>query len=165
MLAFLASVCLVLPAGASVVDPFRAPECQRCAGNRGIEYAVAAGTPVVSGVRGSVTFAGRVGGRNYVVVRADADPRVRVTYGGLGSVAVARGVAVRVGDRLGTAGAALHVGVRVGETYVDPLGFSGGVSRGVSGGATPHSSVARPRFRVTLGTVPSMVPVPAPACG
>ena len=157
MLSVVAAVCLVLPAGASVVDPFRAPECERCAGNRGIEYAVAAGTPVVSGLRGSVTFAGRVAGRNYVVVRAAADPRVRVTYGGLGSVAVARGDAVRVGDRLGTAGAALHVGARVGETYVDPLGFSGGESRGVSGGATPRSGAASPRFRVTLGTVPSEV--------
>jgi murein DD-endopeptidase MepM/ murein hydrolase activator NlpD len=163
VLALIASVCLVLPSGARIVDPFRAPECERCAGNRGIEYSVVAGAPVVSGLRGSVTFAGRVAGRNYVVVRADADGRVRVTYGGLAIVSVARGDLLRTGDVLGTASATLHVGVRVGESYVDPRGVSGGASRGVSGGAMPHSA-ARPRFRVTLGTVPVSVPVPAPAC-
>ena len=156
MLALVASVCLVLPSGASIVDAFRAPECERCAGNRGIEYAVVTGTPVVSGLRGSVTFAGRVAGRNYVVVRAAADSRVRVTYGGLATVSVARGDVLRTGDALGTAGATLHVGMRVGETYVDPRGSA----YGGSGRAAPQyasqsvtQSAARPRFRVTLGTV------------
>lgn len=159
MLALVASVCLVLPSGASIVDAFRAPECERCAGNRGIEYAVVTGTPVVSGLRGSVTFAGHVAGRNYVVVRAAADSRVRVTYGGLATVSVARGDMLRTGDALGTAGATLHVGMRVGETYVDPRGSA----HGGSGRAAPQSvakSAARPRFRVTLGTVPA----PAQAC-
>jgi murein DD-endopeptidase MepM/ murein hydrolase activator NlpD len=150
VLALFASVCLVLPAGASIVDPFRAPECERCAGNRGIEYAVVAGAPVVSGLSGSVAFAGRVAGRNYVVVRAAADPRVRVTYGGLATVAVARGNVLRTGDRLGTAGTTLHVGMRVGEAYVDPRG----VDRGASGGSAPPTVRPRPRFRVTLGTAP-----------
>jgi murein DD-endopeptidase MepM/ murein hydrolase activator NlpD len=150
VLALFASVCLVLPAGASIVDPFRAPECERCTGNRGIEYAVVAGAPVVSGLSGSVAFAGRVAGRNYVVVRAAADPSVRVTYGGLATVMVASGDALRTGDRLGTAGATLHVGMRVGESYVDPRT----VERGVSGGSALASPPARPRFRVTLGTAP-----------
>lgn len=154
MLALIASVCLVLPSGVNIVDTFRAPECERCAGNRGIEYAVVTGAPVVSGLRGRVTFAGSVAGRNYVVVRAEADSRVRVTYGGLATVSVARGDLLRTGDMLGTAGATLYVGMRVGETYVDP--------RGGSGRAAPQFAAARPRFRVTLGTVPH--PVPAGAC-
>ena len=163
MLAIVASVCLVLPSGASIVDAFRAPECERCAGNRGIEYAVVTGTPVVSGLRGSVTFAGRVAGRNYVVVRAAADSRVRVTYGGLATVSVARGDVLRTGDALGTAGATLHVGMRVGETYVDPRGSAYGGSGRAAPQYAPQSvtqSAARPRFRVTLGTVPA----PAQAC-
>ena len=134
-----------MPSGASIVDAFRAPECERCAGNRGIEYAVVTGTPVVSGLRGSVTFAGRVAGRNYVVVRAAADSRVRVTYGGLATVSVARGDVLRTGDALGTAGATLHVGTRVGETYVDPQTMAGGTA----------ATSARPRFRVTLGRGPT----------
>ena len=82
-----------------------------------------------------------------MVVRAAADSRVRVTYGGLATVSVARGDVLRTGDVLGTAGATLHVGMRVGEAYVDPRG---GWVR-----AAPHDAAARPRYRVTLGTVPS----------
>ncbi len=66
---------------------------------------------------------------------------------------------LRTGDALGTAGATLHVGMRVGETYVDPRGSA----HGGSGRAAPQyapQSAARPRFRVTLGTVPA----PAQAC-
>ncbi|MFZ9422504.1 MAG: hypothetical protein ACO27J_05750, partial [Ilumatobacteraceae bacterium] len=76
-------VCLALPSNATVIDPFRAPECARCAGNRGIEYAVPANAVVRSGLPGEVVFVGAVAKVQYVVVRASADPRVRVTYGGL----------------------------------------------------------------------------------
>lgn len=149
------SVCLALPSNATVIDPFRAPECARCAGNRGIEYAVPANAVVRSGLRGEVVFVGMVANVRYVVVRASADPRVRVTYGGLADVVVVQGEELRRGDALGTMGesdahgtgdergiARLHLGVRVGDQYMDPLV----VARG---------SAAKPRFRVTLGRGPT----------
>ena len=148
-------VCLALPSNATVIDPFRAPECARCAGNRGIEYAVPANAVVRSGLRGEVAFVGMVANVRYVVVRASANPQVRVTYGGLADVVVEQGEELRRGDALGTMGesdargsgdargiARLHLGVRVGDEYMDPLV----VARG---------SAAKPRFRVTLGRGPT----------
>ena len=148
-------VCLALPSNATVIDPFRAPECARCAGNRGIEYAVPANAVVRSGLRGEVAFVGMVANVRYVVVRASANPQVRVTYGGLADVVVEQGEVLRRGDVLGTMGesdargigdargiARLHLGVRVGDEYMDPL-------------AVARGSAARPRFRVTLGRGPT----------
>ncbi|MGA1260349.1 MAG: murein hydrolase activator EnvC family protein [Ilumatobacteraceae bacterium] len=153
--AVLLGVCLTLPSDAIVVDPFRAPECARCAGNRGIEYAVPVASAVRSGLSGRVVFAGEVAGVRYVVVRARDNPSVRVTYGGVGETTVSRGDVVRRGDVLGlasgsgntatTGAATLHVGVRVGETYVDPQTMAGGTA----------ATSARPRFRVTLGRGPT----------
>ena len=159
-----------MPAHTHVIDPFRAPPCDRCAGNRGVELATSAGTDVRAATHGVVTFAGQVGGRNYVVVRASADRRVRVTYGGLAALAVARGDAVSTGKSLGTAADTLFFGVRVGDRHVNPAPFT----RAAPGAnATPHATNAtppasrsgavpdapvRPRFRITLGSAP------APAC-
>jgi murein DD-endopeptidase MepM/ murein hydrolase activator NlpD len=155
-------VCLALPSNATVIDPFRAPECARCAGNRGIEYAVPANAVVRSGLRGEVVFVGMVANVRYVVVRASADPRVRVTYGGLADVVVSQGEELRRGDALGTMGesdahgsgdahgtARLHLGVRVGDEYMDPL-------------AAARGSAAKPRFRVTLGRGPTSSCVRSP---
>ena len=44
--ASLAPSCYTPPINAVVVDPFRAPDCVYCAGNRGLEYEPAAGTVV-----------------------------------------------------------------------------------------------------------------------
>lgn len=137
-------VCLVLPSNASVVDPFRAPECERCAGNRGVEFAVPMGSDVVAGLSGTVSFVGVVAGRNYVVLRATANPAVRVTYGGLtllATPALQPGAVVARGERIGIAQNSLHVGLRVGDHYVDPQ----------QSGNSAHSQVAKPRYRVTLG--------------
>jgi murein DD-endopeptidase MepM/ murein hydrolase activator NlpD len=156
---FALGVCLSLPTNATVVDPFRAPECSRCAGNRGIEYAVPSNSVVRSGLDGRVVFAGMVAGVQYVVVRASANPLVRVTYGGIAEVAVAEGDEVVRGTALGTMGSSisrdvsgavkLHLGVRVGQDYVDPLAMARG------GAVTP-------RFRVTLGRGPAHACVRGP---
>ena len=123
-LAAVATVCLAMPAHTHVIDPFRAPPCDRCAGNRGVELATSAGTDVRVATNGVVTFAGQVGGRNYVVVRASADRRLRVTYDGLAALAVARGDAVSTGKSLGTTADTLFFGVRVGDRHVDPAPFT-----------------------------------------
>lgn len=137
-------VCLVLPSNASVVDPFRAPECERCAGNRGVEFAVPMGSDVVAGLSGTVSFVGVVAGRNYVVLRATANPAVRVTYGGLTLLTapqLRQGAVVARGERIGIAHHSLHVGLRIGDHYVDPQ----------QSGSGAYGQVAKPRYRVTLG--------------
>ena len=157
LLAALTTLCLTLPAHTHVLDPFRAPPCDRCAGNRGLDLATTPGTAVRAATNGTVTFAGLVAGRTYVVVRANADRRVRVTYGGLATLAVARGHAVAQGESLGTAADTLFYGVRVGDRHVDPLSFT----RASPESATPAASLAqapltvRPRFRITLGVAPA----------
>ena len=109
----------MLPVHLPVVDGFRAPACTWCTGNRGIEYAAETGSAVVSAVDGTVTYAGRVAGTGYVVVRSARG--VLVTHGGLASIGARPGDSVRAGDVLGGAGDGLYIGVRVGGAYVDPL--------------------------------------------
>jgi len=140
-------VCLTLPSNATVVDAYRAPECERCAGNRGIEYSTAPESDVVAGLDGVVTFSGVVANTHYVVVQAAANPQVRVTYGGLASLHVRRGHPVTRGDILGVSTTRLHLGVRLGERYVNPARLAEHSGRALAAGA-------RPRHRVTLGAVP-----------
>lgn len=110
--------CLRPPVDAPVVDPFRAPACPYCAGNRGIEYAPSPGSAVVAAAAGTISFAGVVAGIRYVVV--DHDGRWRTTYGKLATIAVRVGVRVAAGDVVGTTTEALYFGLRDGDAYVDP---------------------------------------------
>lgn len=96
------------------------------AGHRGVDLAAAPGAAVVAVAAGTVTFAGPVAGRPVVVV-AHADG-LRTTYEPVTAV-VAAGDAVRGGQRIGVlagpahcGGSCLHLGLRVGEDYLDPLG-------------------------------------------
>ncbi|MDQ4096349.1 MAG: peptidoglycan DD-metalloendopeptidase family protein, partial [Actinomycetota bacterium] len=113
------------PVDGPVVDPFRPPPLPWEAGNRGIDYAPGAGTPVRASADGEVVFAGQVGGQLHVVVlHADG---IRTSYSFLRSIAVHRGDVVRQGQPVGTSGDGLHFGARVGDTYIDPmLLFDGG---------------------------------------
>lgn len=157
LLAFVASACLVLPSHSHVVDPFRPPPCDRCAGNRGLDLATTPGSAVGAGVSGTVTFAGQVGGRLYVVVRSAHDRRLRVTYGGLATVSVRRGERVAQGQPVGTTADTLFFGTRVGERYVDPLSLASRAGTGQTASAGSRVP-AEPRFRITL------VPVGWAAC-
>ncbi len=67
-----ASVSYRPPVDAPVVDPFRPPPEPWQAGNRGLEYATPAGTPVAAAADGEVTFAGPVAGGLHVVVLCSA---------------------------------------------------------------------------------------------
>lgn len=109
------------PVDAPVVDRFRAPSTPYGPGNRGWEYATVPGTPVVAAGDGTVGFAGAVAGRLVATV-AHADG-LRTTYTGLATLVVRAGQVVQGGDRLGTATDRLHVGVRRGDTYLDPAGI------------------------------------------
>ena len=146
--AVVASVCLALPAHLGIIDPFRAPACERCAGNRGVELATRHGAAVAAGLSGTASWVGPVADRLYVVLRSSTDPRVRITYGGLASTTVQTGDTVGVGDPVGVAGSDLFVGMRVGNVHVDPLRYATATPGTV---AAPPSAPVRPRFRITLG--------------
>ena len=109
---------LVLPAGREVVDPYREPACDRCAGNRGIEWRASAGEQVRSAASGRVSFAGRVAGTGWVVV--EVREGLLVTHGRLHGLAVGAGDRVAPGDPVGTSAGSLYVGVRLHGRPVDP---------------------------------------------
>jgi murein DD-endopeptidase MepM/ murein hydrolase activator NlpD len=110
--------CLVPPVVGRVVDPFRAPACTWCAGNRGIEYATTPGAPVRAAADGSVSFVGVVAGIRYVVV--DHGGGYRTTYGKLARSEVRTGMPVAAGRTVGIAGAETFFGLRLGDEYLDP---------------------------------------------
>jgi len=115
------SPCLNPPVVAPVADPFRPPGCRWCPGNRGIEYATAAGTAARAGAAGTVSFAGTVAGTRYVVVEHPSG--LRTTYGRLATIAVTAGRAVSAGTVVGTTTARLFFGVRRGDAYLDPAHY------------------------------------------
>jgi hypothetical protein len=103
----------------------------------GIDIAAPQGTAVRACAAGEVVFSGQVpageGERSWAVTVLTADG-LRVTYLPLRGASVAKGTEVRVGTALGDlAGAGdssssaphLHLGVRRGETRLDPLSFLG----------------------------------------
>ena len=121
------AVALAAPAGAdwehpvdaAVSDPFRAPQTRFGAGNRGLEYATSGGEIVRAVDAGTVVFAGVVGKQRHVVV--EHGDGLRSTYAFVSSVDVVRGQSVRQGQRVATAGPAVHLTARLGSTYVDPM--------------------------------------------
>lgn len=143
-----ASVCLALPAHLGVTDSFRAPACERCAGNRGLELATSEGSVVTAALSGTASWVGPVGNRLYVVLRSASDRRVRVTYGGLASTTLQVGDSVVAGEIVGIARAELFFGMRIGDVHVDPLRYS---TAGTDRVESPESVQTRPRFRITLG--------------
>lgn len=132
-----AAPCWLPPVSGPVIDPFRAPLCPYCAGNRGIEYRTSAPAVVRSVGAGRVTFSGMVAGTGYVVV--ETAEGWRLTYGGLSNVAVERGARVGRGIVLGLANGRLHFGLRVNGEYRDPAGYLG-------------DAVGRPHLVPTDGT-------------
>jgi len=127
------------PVDAVVTDPFRPPSTRFGPGNRGLEYATSGETVVAIGA-GVVAFAGQVAGRLVVtVVHPDG---LRSSLTGLRTVAVAVGDVVEAGQPVGTAGPALHLGVRRGGRYIDPAALFG------TGPGTPRHAVLVPSRQV-----------------
>lgn len=142
--------CWRPPVEAAVADPFRAPECPWCAGNRGIEYQPTPGRPVTSVQAGTVTFSGDVAGVRYVVVEhADG---LRATYGRLATASQSVGTRLPAGATVGVAGSGTtYFGLRLGDEYVDPTPFLGVVE-------------PRPRLVPIDGTPPRPPPAPRLTC-
>jgi murein DD-endopeptidase MepM/ murein hydrolase activator NlpD len=115
------------PVAGPVARPFRAPIIRYGAGHLGVDLVAAPGTPVRAAGAGTVVFAGIVAGARHVVVRHAGG--LRTSYSFLAGVQVRVGEAVARGEVLGTTGGrgenhdgdVLHLGLRVGETYVDPM--------------------------------------------
>ena len=111
------------PVDAPVVDPFHVGSQNWQPGNRGLEYATVAGTPVLASAAGEVVFAGPVAGGLHVVVLHDDG--VRTSYSFLRSISVHRGDTVRQGQEVGTAGDRLQFDARAGDAYLDPAKLFG----------------------------------------
>jgi murein DD-endopeptidase MepM/ murein hydrolase activator NlpD len=123
VLSLLVPTCYVPPVASPVVDPFRAPACTFCPGNRGLEYRPPAGSPVIAAAAGVVTFSGLVAGVRYVVIQ-QSDGRT-ATYGRLAVVRVVVGVTVAPAAIVGTTTDRFFFGLREGDRYVDPAPFLG----------------------------------------
>lgn len=113
----------VAPVSGTVVDRFRAPACQRCAGHRGVTIATTTGTPVRAVTAGVIVFVGQVARVLYVV--QDIGRGARVTYGRLGSSSILVGSSVAAGQAIGVSSGQFYLGVRVHGSYVNPLQFLG----------------------------------------
>jgi murein DD-endopeptidase MepM/ murein hydrolase activator NlpD len=137
-------------AGTTIVDPFRAPTCRWCAGNRGIEYRVRPATVVRAAATGVVSFSGLVAGTRYVVVELASG--WRLTYGDVVSSRLRAGDRVVAGSRIATASGRLHFGVRTAGGYVDPA---------------PYLARAEGRRRLVPvdGRAPRPAPPPRWSCG
>lgn len=106
------------PVDAAVIEGFDLSKGQYGAGNRGVLLDTSSGDIVRAMGGGAVTFNGVVAGVRWVTIRHDGD--VLSSYGPLDSV-VATGQPVGIGQMIGRASGPLHVGVRVGGIYVDPV--------------------------------------------
>ena len=113
----------IAPVRGTVIDGFRAPACQRCAGHRGVTIATSAGAQVRAVTSGVIVFVGRVARVLYVV--EDIGRGARVTYGRLESSGVEVGSRVVAGQAIGVGSDQLYLGVRVHGSYVNPLQFLG----------------------------------------
>ena len=169
----------VRPVAGRVVRAFRAPLTRYGSGHLGVDLAARPGTPVRAAGAGTVVFAGVVANARHVVVLHAGG--LRTSYSFLASIRVRRGEAVRSGEVLGTTGGrgehhdggVLHLGLRVGSTFVDPMRLFAAVvalsSRvhlapiaGDPSAASAGSSEERRGLVAGLAGPPAPVVVPAP---
>lgn len=124
----LVSLCLIAPVAGPITEPFVAPACPYCSGNRAVDFRTRVDELVQVPVGGVVHFTGRVGGRVYVTIRAGGR---LVTVGGIGEVTagLTRGSRVRQGRPLGRAiGPEDSVSLSVRDAsglHLDPTPFLG----------------------------------------
>lgn len=145
-----AAPCWVPPVTGTVTDPFRQPPCVWCAGNRGIEYEVAAGSPVRAVATGTVTYSGQIAGERYLVVELASG--WRLTYGRIVSTALSAGDVVLAGSIIARTSAVFFFGLRVDDEYRDPAPYLG-------------VEVRRRRLIPTDGRAPRPAPPPTVRCG
>ena len=97
--------------------------------HRGVDIAVSVGTPVYSGIKGRVTFAGRKG--NYGnLLEIEGNDGIKVRYAHLNSINVVTGQKVSDGEKVAetgntgmSTGPHLHYEIIIDENPVNPLNF------------------------------------------
>lgn len=116
--------------------------------HKGIDYAVASGTPVQAAAAGTVIYAGWQSGFGNTV-QIDHGGGYVTTYAHLSQVGVSMGQAVDAGAVVGLSGSSgtttgpnLHFGITLNGQWVDPAGYlNGGVSQFPDLGDDPYSVV------------------------
>jgi murein DD-endopeptidase MepM/ murein hydrolase activator NlpD len=125
VISFVLAVCLVLsPVDGPVIAGFE--PSLGYSGHWGVDVAADLGSEVRAPADGVVTFAGQVAGMKSVTIRLGEQVRVSLSY--LSSTEVSVGDHVEAGAVVGRSGLAhgehaLHVSVRVGGVYVDPVAY------------------------------------------
>jgi murein DD-endopeptidase MepM/ murein hydrolase activator NlpD len=115
------------PVPGPLVRAFSPPRTRYGAGHLGADLAAAPGTAVRAAGPGTVEFAAAVAGTRHVVLRHLGG--LRTSYSFLRSVSVHRGERVTGGAVVGVsggsgqnhAGRVLHLGLRAGDGFVDPM--------------------------------------------
>jgi len=106
-----------------IVDYFRAPKCEQCSGNRGIELQLQRGQAIFAAADGVVSFRGEVNRTKYLVILT-SDNR-RITYGKISVSNVRAGDRVLAGQQIAESGESLYFGIRQVVDgvvqYLDPM--------------------------------------------
>lgn len=141
--------------------------------HRGVDLAAPTGAEVSTPAVGRVTFAGRVpadGGGTCGAVTVEIADGLRVSLLPLEEVFVSTGEDLSAGEVVGTIAAAgddshamphLHLGLRRGDTYLDPTGLLPVVTRGPVVSEPPAPPDIVPDPDVPPAGEPVMPPVPA----
>lgn len=118
-----------------ILRPYAAPAEPWQAGHRGVDVAAPTGSDILATADGIVSFTGRVAGRNVLVVDHG---EVRTTYEPV-TATVSRGTRVRAGQVVGRLDGGhacgrpgttcVHVGLRRGEHYLEPVFVLGADNR------------------------------------
>jgi murein DD-endopeptidase MepM/ murein hydrolase activator NlpD len=145
------------PVHGPVARSFQAPVMRYGRGHLGVDFAAAPGSAVRAVGAGTVEFAGVVAGVRHVVVRHAGD--LRTSYSFLASVRVRRGQRVGRGTVLGTSGGhgenhgpeVVHLGLRVGDTFVDPMRLFTPVDLSSRVHLAPEQLGSRPDRSVRIG--------------
>jgi murein DD-endopeptidase MepM/ murein hydrolase activator NlpD len=122
------------PVVGPVIQAFDPPDTPYGSGHRGIDIAAEVGTTIVAPAKGTVTFAGPVGGHLFMTI--DHGGGLSSTYSWLSARLVRKGDGVAQGQPIATTGWGhpgapiphLHLGVKLDGAYVDPLSYLGPVS-------------------------------------
>ena len=144
-----AAPCWQRPVDGVMVDPFRAPACTWCAGNRGIEFSVVRNSRVSAAGSGTVVFVGEVADTRYLVVELPGG--WRHTYGRLASTRVVAGDVVVAGAEIARTTTEFLFGLRVGDDYADPAPYIGEL-------------LGRARLIPIDGSGPRAAPTPRATC-
>lgn len=119
----------VWPVTGPVIRGYDPPEDPYGSGHRGIDIAVASGTPVRAAEAGTVTFAGTVGGQLFVTVNHGGG--LASTYSWVSQLLVRKNDLVAQGQTIALSGVGhpgssvthLHLGAKLGGDYVDPMAY------------------------------------------